>query len=63
MYTSALAVTSTGACMDSTGTPMSTVSMSCTEISDAMVPPPPRSIFPSSPIYHVTPASLKMPMT
>ena len=52
-----------GACMDSTGTPMSTVSMLWTEISDAMVPPPPRSIFPSSPICHQTPASLKMEMT
>ncbi len=60
MYTSALETTSTGACIESTGTPMSTVSMLWTEISDAMVPPPPMSIFPSSPICQTTPSSLNM---
>ncbi|MBP5203281.1 MAG: HAD family hydrolase [Candidatus Methanomethylophilaceae archaeon] len=61
MYTSALETTSTGACIESTGTPMSTVSMLWTDISDAMVPPPPTSIFPSSPICQETPSSLRMP--
>ena len=55
MYRSVLWMTSKGECMDSTGTPMSSTGMPRLATYLAMVPPPPRSRRPSSPICHATP--------
>lgn len=52
MYTSDLATTSYGACIESTGTPTSMTSAPRPEIYSATVPPPPWSMRPSSPICH-----------
>ena len=63
MYTSSFATSSNGACIDSIGTPMSTVSTSFFETYFATVPPPPWSTLPSSPVYQATPASSRMSVT
>ena len=54
MYRSVLWMTSKGECMDSTGTPISSTLMPRFATYLAMVPPPPRSRRPISPICHAT---------
>ena len=45
-------MTSIGACIDHTGTPISTTSIPSSAMTAAIVPPPPASILPSSPVCH-----------
>ena len=63
IYKSILDMTSNGACIDKTGTPKSTTSMSSCAIYLAMVPPPPPSTFPSSPVCHKTSLLSKILLT
>lgn len=63
MYVSNFEVTSFGACMFKTAVPQSTTSAPYLLKRYAIVPPPPASTLPSSPVCQATPALSKMSLT